>query len=184
MNTHAHQKRNGSEHKFIRLGLWFLAAISIPATMIPFIRSWLPSAATKLSEAPLQVDISQMQPGQMLTVVWQGKPVWIIKRNSEMLNSLKNNESELKDPTSQSSQQPTVAHNRYRSVNKDFFVVLGKCTHLGCIPHLKAGEGIFCPCHGSKFDFAGRVLKGSPATKNLMVPRYHFSADGRSIIIG
>ena len=175
---------NWAQHKILRMGLWLLTAITIPASIIPFIRSWLPSTTTKLSEAPVTVDVSHLKPGQMVTVVWQGKPVWIIKRTPEMIQALHQHDPQLKDAESHESVQPKAAYNEYRAVDKSFFVVLGKCTHLGCIPVLKPQEGIFCPCHGSKFDFAGRVLKGSPATKNLIVPDYRFSDDGRSIILG
>jgi ubiquinol-cytochrome c reductase iron-sulfur subunit len=184
MNEDFNQSINGTQHKLLRFGLWCLTAITIPASIIPFIRTWLPSSATKLQEAPARVDISELAPGQMLTAVWQGKPVWVIRRTPQMIKALERTSSNLKDPQSNASVQPESTQNSYRSLDKEYFVVLGKCTHLGCIPILKSSEGILCPCHGSKFDFAGRVVQGSPATKNLMVPPYHFSQDRRAIIIG
>lgn len=173
-----------SKHKSLKLALWSLLTLILPASIFPFLRTWLPSSATKITEAPVRVDISNLQPGQMLTVLWQGKPVWIIRRNAIMKASLLQTQQRLKDPESKYSHQPPAAQNVTRSLLTDYFVVLGKCTHLGCVPMLSLQEGILCPCHGSRFDFAGRVLQGSPASENLLVPLHHFSHDGKTIIIG
>jgi ubiquinol-cytochrome c reductase iron-sulfur subunit len=110
--------------------------------------------------------------------------MWILKRTKDMMEDIDQQFNHLKDPNALEAQQPREMNNHYRSLDKQFFVVLGKCTHMGCIPIMKLNEGIICPCHGSKFDFAGRVLKGSPASKNLVVPQYHFSPDGKTLIIG
>jgi ubiquinol-cytochrome c reductase iron-sulfur subunit len=173
-----------SRQKITHIGLMFLASLTMVASIIPFIRSWFPSESTKLTEAAVRVDISQLEPGQMMTALWQGKPVWILRRTKEMLNDLKKHHDELKDPFSLQSIQPEQFKTEYRSLNDEYFVVLGKCTHMGCIPIMKPDSGFICPCHGSIFDFSGRVLKGAPAPHNLIVPSYHFSADGKSITIG
>jgi ubiquinol-cytochrome c reductase iron-sulfur subunit len=173
-----------SKQTIVQMGLMLLASLTMFASMIPFIRSWLPSESTKLTEAAVRVDISQLEPGQMMTVLWQGKPVWILRRTADMLEDLKKHHEQLKDPFSTKSMQPDKFKNEYRSLSDEFFVVLGKCTHMGCIPIMKPDSGFICPCHGSVFDFAGRVLKGAPAPHNLIVPNYHFSEDGKSITIG
>jgi ubiquinol-cytochrome c reductase iron-sulfur subunit len=173
-----------SKHKSLKWALLSLLTLIVPASLLPFLRTWLPSSATKLTEAPVRVNISSLLPGQMMTALWQGKPVWIIRRSEAMKQSLQQKAIALKDAYSQHSQQPKSACNEFRSLSEDYFVVLGKCTHLGCVPIVQANQGIICPCHGSRFDFAGRVLAGSPASQNLVVPNYHFSSDGKSIIIG
>lgn len=184
MDTDFNQFIDWSKHKLLRLGLMGLAALSIPVSILPFIRAWFPSAATKITEAPVRVDISALAPGQMMTVLWQGKPVWILRRTPEMIAHINQQNKLLKDPNALSSTQPQNMQNSFRSLNKDLFVVLGKCTHMGCIPMMNLKEGIICPCHGSKFDFAGRVFKGAPASQNLIVPNYHLSADGKTLVIG
>ncbi len=184
MNLESDEHLDWSKHKFLRFGLLGFLSLLIPASLMPFFRTWLPSAATKLTEAAVRVDISHLRPGQMMTVLWQGKPVWIMRRSETMKNQIKQNTQILKDATSKDSEQPQGAQNAWRSLHQDYFVVLGKCTHLGCVPIVNLKEGIICPCHGSRFDFAGRVLRGSPANKNLVIPQHHFSQDGKTIIIG
>ena len=126
-------------------------------------------------------------------VEWRGKPVWILKRTKEMLESLKSVEARLSDPQSKASEQPKYAENEYRSKNPDVLVLVGVCTHLGCSPQEKKAEakaemgadwggGFYCPCHGSKFDLAGRVYKGSPAPTNLEVPPYTYASDSTLVI--
>lgn len=173
-----------TKNKALHLGFMVLAGLTVMVSIIPFVRSWLPSSATKLTEASVRADISQLMPGQMMTVVWQGKPVWVLRRTQAMIAALKNANPQLRDPHSLLSAQPISAQNDARSIHEEYFVVLGKCTHMGCIPVYQPNSGFLCPCHGSKFDLAGRVLKGAPAPKNLIVPPYHFSVDGKSLIIG
>lgn len=161
----------------------------------PFVLSMMPSARAKAAGAPVEVDISKVEPGQLLTIEWRGKPVWILRRTPEMLKSLSSVESNLADPKSAvADQQPAYAQNTTRSAKPEFLVLVGICTHLGCSPaqRLEAGSssglgeewpgGFFCPCHGSKFDLAGRVYKNVPAPTNLVVPPHTYLSDTRIMI--
>ena len=161
----------------------------------PFVLSMMPSARAKAAGAPVEVDISKVEPGQLLTVEWRGKPVWILRRTPEMLKTLKEDENFLADPKSSvDSQQPAYAQNVTRSIKSEYLVLVGICTHLGCSPaqRLEAGAvsglgddwpgGFFCPCHGSKFDLSGRVYKNVPAPTNLEVPPHTYMSDTRIII--
>ena len=161
---------------------------------VPFVASWWPSERAKAAGAPVEVDISKMEPGEMKIVEWRGKPVWIIRRTKEMLDSLKAATARLTDPSSGASDQPAYAKNDVRSRKPDYMVMEGVCTHLGCSPQLKGIDakaemgsdwvgGFYCPCHGSKFDFAGRVFKGAPAPLNLPVPPYAYLSE-TTILIG
>ena len=156
-----------------------------------------PSERAKAAGAPVEADISGMKPGDMKTVEWRGKPVWLIKRSPEMVASLKKTDSEVADPDSmrtQFSDTPEYAHNEYRSIKPDLLVVVGICSHLGCSPtaRFQAGPqpslpddwqgGFLCPCHGSTFDLAGRVFKNKPAPDNLQVPRHMYLSDTRLLI--
>ena len=167
-------------------------AASIGAA-IPFVASMLPSERTKAAGAPIEVDISTIAPGEMKVFEWRGKPVWVIRRTKEMLESLKRVAGNLTDPASKSSQQPAYATNEYRSVKPDLMVLEGVCTHLGCSPQMKPADdkvemgaewagGFYCACHGSKFDLAGRVFRGAPAPTNLTVPPYTFLSDSTLLI--
>ncbi|OGV25777.1 MAG: ubiquinol-cytochrome c reductase iron-sulfur subunit [Legionellales bacterium RIFCSPHIGHO2_12_FULL_37_14] len=158
----------------------------------PFLMSWWPSVKAEIAGGSVQVDISQLAEGQQLTVEWRGLPVWIIRRTQDMLDSLKKDSDLLRDPNSLVEQQPLFAKNIYRSLNPNYLVLIGICTHLGCVPkyvpaaHELAQDwpgGFFCPCHGSKFDLAGRVFKGVPAPINLEVPPYKF-LDATTLLIG
>lgn len=167
----------------------------IGAVMVarPFVESMHPSAKTEAAGAPVEVDVSAMAPGELMTVAWRGKPVWILRRTEEMIKDLETLADELKDPESQVPQQPSYAQNMTRSVNPEFLVVVGICTHLGCAPSFRPDEaapdlgpdwkgGFFCPCHGSRYDFAGRVFNGVPAPANLVVPPYRYLSDTRLLI--
>lgn len=169
-------------------------AIGAAAVAVPFIGSMLPSERAKAAGAPVEVDISKVQGGSMMTVEWRGQPVWIIHRTDEQTAQLAKHNDQLSDPMCDvTSQQPTYCKNSHRSIKENISVVVGICTHLGCSPTEKMagggdmGEswdgGFFCPCHGSKFDLAGRVYKGSPAPINLVVPPHKYLADN-TIIIG
>lgn len=169
-----------------------LTGIATVCALRPLFNSWLPSARALASAGAVKVDISRLEPGQQVTVEWRGKPVWIIRRTTEMLAQLKNLRDGLRDPDSNTDQQPDYARNIYRSIRPDYLVLVGVCTHLGCTPryqphHLALSEnvqaGFYCPCHGSRFDLSGRVYKGVPAPINLEVPPYHFKGD-HEIIIG
>ncbi|MDH3688031.1 MAG: ubiquinol-cytochrome c reductase iron-sulfur subunit [Gammaproteobacteria bacterium] len=166
------------------------------AAAVPFVASMTPSARARAAGAPVEVDISKLEQGQMLTVEWRGKPVWILNRTTSMLDTLGAIDSILSDPNSDVPQQPEYARNEHRSVKTDVLVLIGICTHLGCSPKaaLAGGAdavlgleadwpgGFFCPCHGSKFDLAGRVYKGVPAPTNMVVPPYHYLSDSRIVI--
>lgn len=161
----------------------------------PFVKSMEPSARARAAGAPVEVDISGLEPGHLMTVEWRGKPVWILKRTPDMLAELKTDQYLLADPNSTvASQQPPYARNATRSIKPEVLVLVGICTHLGCSPEkrLAAGPasrlgpdwpgGFFCPCHGSKFDLAGRVFKNVPAPTNLVVPPYKYLTDNRVLI--
>jgi ubiquinol-cytochrome c reductase iron-sulfur subunit len=161
---------------------------------VPFVWSWMPSERAKAAGAPVEVDVSRMEPGELKIVEWRGKPVWVIRRTKEMIDSLKAVASRLTDPGSTSSAQPAYAKNEARALKPEFMVMEGVCTHLGCSPQLKASDakaemggdwagGFYCPCHGSKFDYAGRVFKGAPAPLNLPVPPHVYLSEG-TILIG
>jgi ubiquinol-cytochrome c reductase iron-sulfur subunit len=161
---------------------------------VPFVVSMLPSERAKAAGAPVEAEIGSLQPGELRVFEWRGKPVWVIRRTQEMLDSLKAVAQNLTDPESKHSEQPGYAKNEYRSQKPEIMVMEGVCTHLGCSPQLKAADakgemggdwvgGFYCPCHGSKFDYAGRVFRGAPAPTNLTVPPYTFVSDG-SLLIG
>ena len=160
---------------------------------VPFVASMWPSERARAAGAPVEVDLSRIGPGELAVIEWRGKPVWVIRRTKEMLASLKAVEERLSDPASRASEQPKYAENEYRSAKPELMVMEGVCTHLGCSPQLKSAEakaemggdwagGFYCPCHGSKFDFAGRVFRGAPAPVNLRVPPYEFVSDSTLII--
>jgi ubiquinol-cytochrome c reductase iron-sulfur subunit len=160
---------------------------------VPFVASMFPSERAKAAGAPVEVDLSKIAPGSIEVVEWRGKPVWVIRRTQEMLASLKSATGRLSDPNSKSSEQPKYAENEYRSQKPEVMVMEGVCTHLGCSPQLRPAEakaemgadwvgGFYCPCHGSKFDLAGRVFRGAPAPVNLKVPPYTFLSDSRLVI--
>ena len=171
-------------------------AVGGVAVAVPFVSSFAPSERARAAGAPVQVDISAIKPGEKLTVEWRGKPVWIVRRTPEQLASLKQTDAQLADPKSDRKQYPTPAYakNEYRSIKPEFFVAVGICSHLGCSPSDKftpgaqpslpddwAG-GFFCPCHGSTFDFAGRVFKNKPAPDNLEVPPHMYLSDSTLVI--
>ena len=151
--------------------------------VVPFVASMWPSERARAAGAPVEVDVARIPAGELAVIEWRGKPVWVLRRTKEMLESLKAVEPRLSDPQSKSSEQPKYAQNEYRSASPELLVLVGVCTHLGCSPQEKPADakaemgadwlgGFYCPCHGSKFDFAGRVFKGSPAPLNLVVPPY------------
>ena len=160
---------------------------------VPFVASMLPSERAKAAGAPVEVDISRLAPGELGVYEWRGKPVWVIRRTKEMIESLQAVVPNLTDPQSKSSEQPQYAENAYRAIKPDIMVMEGVCTHLGCSPQLKPADakgemggdwvgGFYCPCHGSKFDYAGRVFRGAPAPTNLPVPPYTFVSDSTLLI--
>jgi ubiquinol-cytochrome c reductase iron-sulfur subunit len=166
------------------------------ATAWPFVSSFQPSERAKAAGAPVEVDISALRPGEKVTVEWRGKPVWIMKRTPEQLESLKKTDAQVADPKSDRKAYPTpeYAKNEYRSIKPEIFVAVGICSHLGCSPtdKLQPGAqpslpddwqgGFLCPCHGSTFDLAGRVFKNKPAPDNLEVPPHMYLSDTRLLI--
>lgn len=170
-----------------------VGALGAAAAAVPFVMSMTPSERAKAAGAPVEVDISKIEPGTMMTAEWRGQPVWIVNRTDEMTAELAKHNDQLSDPGCEvTSQQPEYCKNANRSIKPNVAVIVGICTHLGCSPTAKLqangdmGEnwtgGFFCPCHGSKFDLAGRVFKGSPAPINLVVPPHKYLADNTLLI--
>jgi ubiquinol-cytochrome c reductase iron-sulfur subunit len=184
------------QRRTLLLATTAVGAVGAGFAAVPFVRSMMPSARAKAAGAPVEVDITSLQPGSLKTIEWRGKPVWIMRRTPDMLKALPKIEPELADPTSAvETQQPAYAKNETRSIKPEVLVVVGLCTHLGCSPDTKklaAGSasglgddwpgGFYCPCHGSKFDLAGRVYKNVPAPRNFEVPPHKYLADGRIVI--
>ena len=172
-----------------------VGAAGAAAFVAPFLTSMSPSARALAAGAPVEVNISKVEPGQLLRVVWRGKPVWVVNRTEEMLSTLPSLDGNLKDPNSDVvAQQPEYAKNGYRSREPKYVVLVGICTHLGCSPTFRPEVapadlgadwkgGWYCPCHGSRFDLAGRVFKNVPAGTNLVVPPYYFK-DDNTILVG
>ncbi|HEY0720362.1 MAG TPA: ubiquinol-cytochrome c reductase iron-sulfur subunit [Gammaproteobacteria bacterium] len=182
--------------RFLTAATAVVGAAGAVGAVIPFVVSMQPSARAQAAGAPVEADISKLEPGQMMTVEWRGKPVWIVRRTEQNLADLPSNDPRLLDPNSDNTaQQPEWAKNEFRSLeaHKEILVLVGICTHLGCSPTYRPDlapadlgadwkGGFFCPCHGSRFDLAGRVFSGVPAPKNLVVPPYLFLSDSRVLI--
>ena len=163
-------------------------------TLVPILASLQPSERAKASGAPVEVDIEKLRPGEMMTVEWRGKPVWLLHRTPEMLATLPQLTTQLVDPDSDRPQQPAYCQNMQRSIKSEILVAVGICTHLGCSPGSKFRDGeaegmtsdwrggFLCPCHGSTFDFAGRVYKNKPAPDNLEIPRHRYLSATRLLI--
>ena len=184
---------DNGRRRFLTVSTCVVGAVGAVGAAVPFVASWNPSARAKAAGADVEVDISKLEPGQLMRVEWRSKPVFIVRRTQEVLDSLAGHEDQLRDPESEEPQQPGFAKNRARALKEEYLILVGVCTHLGCSPqHLKDGafeeyvegvpEGFFCPCHGSKFDMAGRVFQSVPAPTNLMVPPYMFLDDNRVLI--
>jgi ubiquinol-cytochrome c reductase iron-sulfur subunit len=183
-----------SRRKFLTQATVATGAAGTVLAAIPFIESWTPSERARAAGAPVEVDLSKLDPGQMTIPVWRRQPIFVVRRTPDMVSRLAGHDSQLKDPTSASSDQPDYAKNEERSRQPEFLVLIAVCTHLGCLPKDRfaaAGEmgptwpgGFFCPCHGSRFDLAGRVFNGSPASVNLRVPPYEFLPNSHTLRIG
>jgi len=183
-----------SKRRTLTLATSAVAAVGAGFVAVPFVASWSPSERAKTAGAPVEVDISKLDEGRLLTVEWRGKPVWIVKRSAKSLEDLKTLEGSLRDAASENEQQPEYAQNATRSRKPEILVMVGICTHLGCSPtyrpDIAAADlgadwkgGFFCPCHGSKFDLAGRVYSGVPAPTNLEVPPHYYLSDN-VILVG
>jgi ubiquinol-cytochrome c reductase iron-sulfur subunit len=171
-------------------GMGVIGAVAVAA---PFVESMQPSEAAKAAGAPVEVDIGDIAPGKLQTAEWRGKPVWILHRTPAMVSELSKLDARLADPASKQSEQPPYATNPTRARRPEFFVAIGICTHLGCVPTYRPEPGapdlgadwpggFYCPCHGSKYDLAGRVYKNVPAPLNLEVPKYAYLSDNKLLI--
>ncbi len=183
---------NNSRRRFLTATTAVVGGLGAAAVAVPFIKSWNPSAKAKAAGAPVEVDVSKLEEGQMVRVEWRGKPVWVVRRAQSIVEDLKEHDNQLRDPNSGEEQQPDYAQNTYRSIKPEYFVAVGICTHLGCSPTYLPDSfseqvqgvksGFFCPCHGSKFDMAGRVFQGVPAPLNLVIPKHMYLSDTRIVI--
>ena len=176
------------KRRFLTTATSVVGAVGVGFAVWPFLASWQPSTRAKAAGAPVEADISKLEAGELLRVKWRGKPVWVLRRTEQNLADLSTLRDRLADPDSEVPQQPSYAQNETRSIKPEFAVLVGICTHLGCSPTYRPEVGpadlgpdwvggFFCPCHGSKFDLAGRVFKGVPAPTNLRVPPYRFVRD-------
>ncbi len=182
-----------SRRHFLTVATSVAGGVGVVLAAVPFVASFRPSARAQAMGGPVEVDISKLEDGAMVRVVWRGRPVWILRRTKDMLERLASQTVTLRDPESNESEQPDYAKNELRSIKPEVLVVVGTCTHLGCAPIERfdvapsdLGEdwvgGFFCPCHGSKFDLAGRVFAGVPAPTNLPIPPYRFVGDSLVLI--
>lgn len=183
-----------SRRRFLTAATSVVGGVGAAFLAVPFIAYWRPSARAQAAGAPVEVDISGLEPGQLINVKWRGNPVWLFRRTEENLEELETIEDVLRDPDSSQPQQPEYAQNQYRAIKPEIMVLVGICTHLGCSPLFRPEEkpegiddkwvgGFFCPCHGSYFDLAGRVYQGVPAPLNLEVPPYYF-IDDNTVLVG
>lgn len=179
--------------RFLTAATTVVGAVGTAFAVVPFLSSLQPSARAQAAGAPVEADISKLEPGERIIVEWRGRPVWIIRRTEEGIANLSSLTGLLADPNSERDQQPEYARNEYRSIKAEYSVLIGICTHLGCSPAYRPEiapddlgsnwkGGFFCACHGSKFDLAGRVFSGVPAPTNLVVPPYQFLSDTRILV--
>ncbi|EEZ01271.1 ubiquinol-cytochrome C reductase iron-sulfur subunit [Vibrio sp. RC586] len=183
---------NQGRRRFLTATTAVVGGLGAVAVAVPFIKSWNPSAKAKAAGAPVEVDVSKLEEGQMVRVEWRGKPVWVVRRAQSVVDALKEHDNQLRDPSSQEEQQPSYAQNGYRSIKPEYFIAVGICTHLGCSPTYLPDSfseqvqgvksGFFCPCHGSKFDMAGRVFQGVPAPLNLVIPKHMYLTETKIVI--
>ena len=180
---------NTGRRRFLTAATSAVSVAGVVAVAVPFVGSWNPSARAKAAGAPVKADVSKLEPGQMIVVEWRGQPVYVMHRTAEQLADLPRLDDELKDPESLVSKQPAYITTEARSIKPEILVLVGLCTHLGCAPKFRpdvgaadlGGDdwlgGFFCPCHGSKFDLAGRVYSGVPASTNLVVPPHSYEGE-------
>lgn len=189
----SNQQVDRSKRRFLVAATTVVGGAAAVAVAVPFVVSMLPSQRAKAAGAPVEVDISKIEPGQLLTVEWRGKPVWVLNRTKDMLDSLPKHDSKLRDPQSEQPQQPPYCKNETRSIKPEILVAVGICTHLGCSPTYRKEVGaadlgadwpggFFCPCHGSRFDLAARVFKDVPAPLNLEIPPHKYLSDTRILV--
>ncbi len=182
-----------SKRRFLTAATSVVGAVGTAYLLVPFISAWNPSAKARAAGAPVEADVSKLEPGQMMTVEWRGKPIWIVHRTEQNLKDLPTLNDQLLDPNSEMPQQPEYCKNEYRSRKPKYLVAVGICTHLGCSPTYRPEiapadlgpdwkGGYFCPCHGSRFDLAARVYKGVPAPKNMEIPPYYYLSETRILV--
>lgn len=187
------QQVDTDRRRFLTVATSAAGGVAVAGVATPFVMSFFPSERAKAAGAPVEVDISKLEAGQMISVEWRGKPTWILSRTAEQLKNLPKVESQLLDPNSDKDQQPAYCKNAYRSIKPEILVNLGICTHLGCSPTYRPDVapadlgadwlgGFFCPCHGSKYDLAARVYKSMPAPKNMEIPPHKYLSDTRLLI--
>jgi len=185
---------DSTRRKFLTFATATLGAVGVVATAVPFVESWNPSERARALGAPVEVDLSKMELGQLITATWRRQVIYIVRRPQHMVDALSKNDADLKDPQSKESTQPDYARNEMRSRTAEFLVMIGYCTHLGCLPKafFDAGDpaigptwpgGFRCPCHGSRYDMAGRVFDGAPAPYNLVVPPYSYRT-ATTLVVG
>ncbi|MDT4289033.1 ubiquinol-cytochrome c reductase iron-sulfur subunit [Methylomonas sp. MO1] len=188
-----HEGVDHSKRQFLTSALSVVGAVGAGYLAVPFLSQMQPSAKAMAAGAPVDVDISKMEPGQLIRVAWRGKPVWVLNRTPEVISTLATLDSKLADPVSNESMQPQNSKNPLRSIKPEIFVAVGLCTHLGCSPTFRPEiapndlgpdwkGGFFCPCHGSWFDLAGRVYRGVPAPTNLEIPPYRYETDNLIVV--
>jgi ubiquinol-cytochrome c reductase iron-sulfur subunit len=182
-----------TRRRFLTAATSVVGVGGVAGVAVPFLGSWNPSEKAKAAGAPVRADIGGIEPGQMVVIEWRGKPVYVLRRTAEQVTGLATLNGDLKDPLSEASAQPAYISGEARALNEELLVIVGLCTHLGCAPKFRpevgaadmGGDewlgGFFCPCHGSKFDLAGRVYKGVPASANLEVPPYSF--EGENVLV-
>ena len=177
---------------FLRRATTAVGGIGLAAASVPFLSYWMPSVDTEAAGAPVKIDISTLKPREQFTVPWRGMPMWVIYRDQAMLDSITKSDSLLRDPLSSQDQQPAYCKNINRSIKPQYFIAVGICTHLGCVPTYRPDAasvssdwlgGFYCPCHGSKYDLAGRVFQNVPAPLNLKIPRHMYISE-TEIMIG
>lgn len=194
MSSFAADNIDIQRRRFLTAAATVVGGVGVAYLAAPFLVSWSPSERAQAAGAPVEVDISKLEPGQMVTVEWRGKPVWVVRRTEKQLEELPTLDDQLRDPYSEvATQQPPYAQNQDRSLKPEYLVMIGICTHLGCSPTYRpevAPEdlgaswrgGFFCPCHGSRFDMAGRVYKSVPAPTNMPVPPHNYVTDTRIVV--
>jgi ubiquinol-cytochrome c reductase iron-sulfur subunit len=179
--------------KFLTVATAATGAVGAAIALTPFLASWKPSERARALGAPTEIDLSKIEPGQMITTTWRKQQIYVVRRTPEMVAALAKHDPDLKDPKSEQSEQPAYAKNENRAMRDDVLVLIGICTHLGCLPKQRFAAsdaelgadwpgGFFCVCHGSKFDLAGRVFNGSPASVNLKIPPHSYNGDNTLIV--
>lgn len=186
---------NAGRRRFLVGSTSVVGAAGVVGAAVPFVGSWSPSAKARAAGAPVRIDVSRLQDGEILGPIpaWRGRPIFVVKRTEQALSALNEDPDRLTDPDSTEPEQPEYARNEYRSRRPDLLVLVGLCPHLFCspTPHIELrpqpfdanwNGGFFCPCHGSRFDLAGRVYSGSPSSRNMQVPPYAYESDDVLVI--